>query len=103
MMDSHEFLLKHSQEWSEKYPGKCIAVVDDKLVAIWPDELEVFRETKRKYPDKDISIAYIPTDDEVVMLLREGLNKARISVTGNTIVDAVYQNPEIIVQWCEMP
>ena len=69
MMNSHEFLLKHSQEWSEKYPGKCIAVVDDKLVAIGRNELEVFKEAKRKYPDKEISIAYLPTDDEVVTLL----------------------------------
>jgi len=69
MMNSHEFLLKHSQEWSEKYPGKCIAIVDCKLVAIGHDELEVFKETKRKYPDKEISITYLPTDDEVVTLL----------------------------------
>ncbi|MBU4374330.1 MAG: succinyl-CoA synthetase subunit alpha [Euryarchaeota archaeon] len=69
MMDSHEFLLKHSQEWSEKYPGKCIAVVDEELAAIGHNELEVFKEAKRKYPDKEISIAYLPTDDEVVTLL----------------------------------
>ena len=50
-MNSHEFLLKHSQEWSEEYPGKCIALVGDKLVAIGHDELEVFKEAKRKYPD----------------------------------------------------
>ena len=68
-MNSHEFLLKHSLEWSEKYPGKCIAVVDDKLVAICHNELEVFKEAKEKYPDKEISIAYLPTDDEVVTLL----------------------------------
>ena len=69
MMDSHEFLLKHSQEWSEKYPGRCIAVVGDKLAAIGHNELEVFKEAKKKYPDKEISIAYLPTDDEVVTLL----------------------------------
>ena len=69
MIDSHEFLLKHSQEWSEKYPGKCIAVVDDKLVALCHNELEVFKEAKKKYPDKAISIAYPPTDDKVVTLL----------------------------------
>ncbi|MEA3283036.1 MAG: DUF5678 domain-containing protein [Euryarchaeota archaeon] len=69
MTDSHEFLLKHSQEWSEEYPGKCIVLVGNKLVAVGHDELEVFKEAKRKYPDKEISIAYLPTDDEVVTLL----------------------------------
>jgi hypothetical protein len=37
VMNSHEFLLKHSQEWSEEYPGKCIALVGDKLVAVGHD------------------------------------------------------------------
>jgi hypothetical protein len=69
MMNTHEFLLKHSQEGSEEYPGKCIALVGDKLVAVGHDELEVFKEAKRKYQDKEISIAYLPTDDEVVTLL----------------------------------
>lgn len=28
------YLLKHSQELSEKYPGKYVAIVGDKLVFI---------------------------------------------------------------------
>ncbi len=62
-MDAHEYLLKHSQELSEKYPGKYIAIVGDKMVAMGHDELEVFKEAKEKYQDKEVSIAYLPTDD----------------------------------------
>lgn len=68
-MESHEYLLKHSQELSEKYPGKYIAIVGDKLVAIGHTELEVFKKSKEKYPDKEVSIAYLPTDEEMVTLL----------------------------------
>jgi len=68
-MEAHEFLLKHSQELSEKYPGKYIAVVDNKLGAIGNSELEVFKEAKQKYPEKEVSLAYLPTDEEMVTLL----------------------------------
>jgi histidinol phosphatase-like PHP family hydrolase len=50
-MKPHEYLLKHSQEWSEKYPGKYIAIIGDKLVAIDDTELEVFIMARENYPD----------------------------------------------------
>ena len=65
-MEAHEFLLKHSQELSEKYPGKYVAIVGDKLVAIGHSEPEVFEKAKEKYPDKEVSIVYLPTDEEMV-------------------------------------
>ena len=68
-MKAHELLLKHSQEWSEKYPGKCVAVVGDKLVAVGRDRIEVYKKAKRKYPKEEISISYIPTPEETVTLL----------------------------------
>lgn len=68
-METHDFLLKHSQEWSLKYPGKCVAVVDNKLVAVGRDRVEVFKKAKRKYPKEKISISYIPTEEETVTLL----------------------------------
>ncbi len=68
-MKSNEYLLKHSQELSEKYPGKYIAIIDDELVAIGDSELEVFKKAKEKYPDKEVSIVYLPTDEEMVTLL----------------------------------
>jgi len=68
-MEAHEYLLKHSQELSEKYPGKYVAIVGDKLVAIGHDEFEVFKKAKEKYPDEEVSIAYLPTDEEMVTLL----------------------------------
>jgi len=68
-MEAHEFLLKHSQEWSERYPGKYVALVKDKLVAISDSGLEAFKKVKEKYPKEKKSIFYIPTKDETVPLL----------------------------------
>jgi hypothetical protein len=64
-----EFLLKHSQKLSKKYSGKYIAFVDNKLVAIGNSNLEVFKKAKEAYPQKMVSIAYIPRKDELVTLL----------------------------------
>ena len=68
-MDAHEFFLKHSQEWSLKYPGKHIAIINNEIVAIGDSELEVFKKAKEKYPEEEVSIAYLPTDEEMVTLL----------------------------------
>ncbi|MBU0599295.1 hypothetical protein KKB84_05525 [bacterium] len=63
------YLLEHSQEFSEKYPGKYIAVIKNELVAIGNSNIEVFKKAKEQYPDKEVSITYIPTDEEMVTLL----------------------------------
>lgn len=46
-MGTNEFLIKHSQEFSKKYPGKYIAVVEEKLVAVSNSALEAFKKTKK--------------------------------------------------------
>ena len=43
-MDAHEYLLKHSQELSEEYPGKYIAVVRNKVVAASRSSMVVYNE-----------------------------------------------------------
>lgn len=54
---------------SEKHPGEYVAIVGDKLVAVGDSEPEVFRKAEEKYPDREVSIAYLPKEDEVVGLL----------------------------------
>lgn len=63
------YLLKHSQELSEKYPGKYVAIVGDKLVAINNSAVNAFKIAKGKFPDKEVCISYIPTEEETVTLL----------------------------------
>jgi len=63
------YLLKHSQELSEKHPGKYVAIVGDKLVAINNSAFNAFKIAKEKFPDKEVCISYIPTEEETVTLL----------------------------------
>ena len=68
-MDAHEYLLKHSQELSEEYPGKYIAVVRNKVVAASRSSMVVYNEANNKFPEEKIAIFYMPTDEETVTLL----------------------------------
>jgi len=68
-METQEFLLKHSQEWSKKYPKKYIAIVGDKLVSVNNSAVNAFKEAKEKFPDKEVCIEYIPTKEETATLL----------------------------------
>ncbi len=68
-MEAHDYFLRHSQELSEKYPGKYIAIVGQELVAVSNSGHEAFEKAKKEYPDKEIYIAYIPTEEETITLL----------------------------------
>lgn len=68
-MEAYEFLLRHSQELSEKYPGKYLAIVDTEVVGISSSGHEAFKKAKAMYPDKKVHISYMPTDEEMVTLL----------------------------------
>lgn len=68
-MDACEYLLKHSQELSEEYPGKYLAIVDDSVIAVSNSGHEAFEKAKKLCPGKEIYITYMPTDEETVTLL----------------------------------
>lgn len=68
-MESHEFLSKHSQELSEKYPGKYLAMVGEEIVSVSRSGHEAFIKAKAKYPDKKVHISYMPTPAEVNILI----------------------------------
>jgi UDP-N-acetylglucosamine 2-epimerase (non-hydrolysing) len=52
-------------------------------------------EINRILADHDSDYLFAPTEKAKKNLLREGIEENKIFVTGNTIVDAVYQNLEI--------
>ena len=53
-------------------------------------------EINRIVADHVSDILFAPTEKAKTNLLREGLSEEKIHVTGNTIVDAVYQNIKLI-------
>lgn len=52
-------------------------------------------ETNRVITDHISDILFAPTENSRQNLLKEGIDDKRIHVTGNTIVDAIYQNKKI--------
>jgi UDP-N-acetylglucosamine 2-epimerase (non-hydrolysing) len=56
---------------------------------------EMPEEINRILADHCSDLLFAPTEKSKKILLGEGISEAKIFVTGNTIVDAVYQNLEI--------
>lgn len=52
-------------------------------------------ETNRVVTDQVSEYLFAPTEQSKRYLQKEGISESRISVTGNTIVDAVYRNQKI--------
>lgn len=46
-----------------------IAIVASEPAAIGDSENEVFKKAKEKYPEKELSITYVPREEETVTLL----------------------------------
>ncbi|MBL7075211.1 hypothetical protein ISS37_08255 [candidate division KSB1 bacterium] len=68
-MEAYEFLLKHSKELSEKYPVKYLAIIGNEVAAISNSTHEAYKKVKAKYPDKKVHISYMPTPEEVNILI----------------------------------
>ena len=50
-----------------EYAGKWIAIVDGKVVASGDRADIVMREAEKKYPDEEIDLAKVPTDDLLIL------------------------------------
>lgn len=56
---------------------------------------EMPEETNRVVSDHVADILFAPTEQSREYLLQEGIPDSRIEVTGNTVVDALYQNSDL--------
>lgn len=56
---------------------------------------EMPEETNRVLTDHAADYLFAPTDKSAQLLRQEGIPDRRIEITGNTVVDAVYQNQEL--------
>lgn len=56
-------------ELMEEYAGKYVAIVDDEIVLSGDDEFEAYKKAKEQHPDKEVSLVYVPTEEETVTLL----------------------------------
>lgn len=56
--------------WVKKYPGRYIAVIDGKVLAVGRSRWAAFKKIEKKIePKKAVGLFYIPSPDQYPMLL----------------------------------
>lgn len=53
----------------KKYPGKRVAIVDGKVVAVSYDATVVYKQAKEQYPNKKINIFSVPRKEDKYLLV----------------------------------
>ena len=71
-MRSDPVPLSKNYDWyikadTQRYAGKWIAIVDQKIVASGDDAEKVYREARTKYPEKKPSLAKVPSKEILVL------------------------------------
>ena len=63
-----EWITEQSKEWSEKYQGKHLAIIDCQVIAV-EDTIDAAFKVFDKYPDTIPFVWYVPREDEWEMLV----------------------------------
>jgi shikimate kinase len=67
---SWQYLVKHGPKLSQRYGGKYIAVVDDRVVAVGSTHLEAYQSIRRPLPHGcEVGIYYVPLGEEPAIAL----------------------------------
>jgi hypothetical protein len=64
-----EWIADHSEEWSRKYPGKYLGIVNFQVVAIDDDPGRAYDKTLELHPEESPTVLYMPLKEELEMLL----------------------------------
>lgn len=64
-----DWIAEQSQKWSEKYQGKCLAIVDCQVVAVEDTREAAFKVFDEKYLDKTPFVWYVPKREEIEEIL----------------------------------
>jgi hypothetical protein len=68
-MKEFAFYVADAEKINRKYGGKHIAIVDDKVVASGSDPKEVWERAKKKCPNRQPVLAFVPKEDTLVLLI----------------------------------
>lgn len=67
---SWQYLLKSCDKLSQRYGGKYIAVLDDRIVAVGASQLEAYQRIPGRVPEAcEVGIYYIPLSQEPAVVL----------------------------------
>lgn len=63
-----EFYVSNSTEINEKFHGKHIAIIGDRVVASGDNPGTVWEHARKMYPRSRPTLAYVPEDDILVLV-----------------------------------
>ena len=67
---SWQYLVKHSDELAQRYGGRYIAVLDDRIVGTGTTQLEAYRRVPKPVPaSREVGIYYIPSLEKSAVVL----------------------------------
>jgi hypothetical protein len=67
---SWQYLLKHNPRLSQRYGGKYIAVLDEKIVGVGTSHLSAYQSIPRHVPANcEVAVYYIPLPEESAVAL----------------------------------
>lgn len=69
MDEESKYIYEHSKELQEEYAGKYVAIIGNNVIAIANTYLEAFKEIEKKVTDRVPLIAYIPREEEELLLI----------------------------------
>ena len=64
-----DWMADHSEEWSYKAPRKYLAIVDFQAVGVYDNPGIAYEEAHAKYPKGDLTVWYVPREEELVRIL----------------------------------
>ena len=63
------FYAGNAEAINEKYAGKHVAIVDEQIAAAGDDPKTVWLEAKKKFPNKQPVLAFVPKPDTLILVL----------------------------------
>lgn len=66
-MKELSFYVTNAEEINKKYRGKHIAIVNDKIVASGDDPRKVWEAAKKKCPEKQPVLAFVPKEETLAL------------------------------------
>lgn len=70
MSRSWEYLRRHGEKLTQRYGGKYVVVLDDRIVAVGATQLEAYQRLARPVPPRcEVGIYYIPSSEEPAIAL----------------------------------